>query len=230
MKIYKCLDLFCGAGGAAAGYHRAGFEVTGVDNKPQHHYPFRFIQYDAMKILSAWQIPGFLESIFGDDHHFDLVHLSPPCQGYSWSVAPHNKTNFSRYIDQARLYLSSISIPYVLENVFGARSHMINPLLLCGSMFCLPIRRHRLFELSPGLFFMTPHCSHPRKTIHISGSTKHKGLYSPEPSLYQRSIAMGIDWMTDRELSEAIPPAYTEFIGEHMIDYLISIEFHKEIY
>lgn len=222
MRKFYCLDLFCGAGGAAVGYHRAGFEVCGVDNKIQKHYPFNFYQYDAIDFLDMliWGVDMF--SVCGFEHNFDFIHASPPCQGYSWSVRPENKIRFPKLIRILRDRLQATGLPYVIENVYGARKHMIRPVLLCGTMFGLNTRRHRLFEIHPDLFFLTPHCNHPRRTVHITGSQKFKGSALPDWSLDERKSAIGIDWMTDREIAEAIPPAFTEFIGRHVLDFISS--------
>ena len=134
----RLLDLFCGAGGAAMGYHRAGFEVVGVDIKPQPHYPFEFHQADAM----TYPLEGF-----------DAIHASPPCQGYS----PHVSSESSAWAgtrgkDEPRLIGAVrerlVGHAYVIENVVGARRELRGPLLLCGTMFGLPIARHRLFEMN----------------------------------------------------------------------------------
>lgn len=136
----KLLDLFCGAGGASMGYYHAGFKITGIDNRPRS-YPFEFIEMDAFEALTKY------------GKYFDVIHASPPCQGYS-------KTNYSRdskftsnrgkneprLIEPLRKELEILGKPYVIENVIGAREEMKNPQLLCGRMFNLPIPRHRLFE------------------------------------------------------------------------------------
>lgn len=218
----KLLDLFCGAGGAAMGYYRAGFtEITGVDIKPQKHYPFRFVQGDALGHLA-----GLIES--GEIAEYDMIHASPPCQVYSVTKSLSNG-NHPDLVDATRLLLLAASKPFVIENVPGAP--LQNPLLLCGSMFGLVVIRHRLFECRPPIWF-PPHpcqCKHGGAT---AGRLRRAGI-TRTPSLSdgvrfvtvvgnnyladEGRAAMGIDWMSKRELSQAIPPAYTEWIGKQLI-------------
>ena len=208
----RLLDLFCGAGGAAMGYHRAGFEVVGVDIKPQPHYPFEFIQADAM----TFPLEGF-----------DAIHASPPCQAY----VQRNKnltTKWPRLIEPIRERL--VGHRYVIENVEGCP--LLTPLRLCGTMFNLPLRRHRLFE-SPYLAGVSsPACNHWGTVAHGQfaavyakggkGPRHGRGAREagPKPGAPSWEEAMNIDWMTRDELTQAIPPAYTEFIGEVLIDSL----------
>ena len=125
------LDLFCGAGGCSAGYVRAGFKVVGVDNKCQKNYPYEFIQADA------------LEYVRSHGHEYDVIHASPPCQAYSCLTPARYKHNHADMIDETRDALEESKKPFVIENVSGARHKLKSPLMLCGSMFGLPIRRHR---------------------------------------------------------------------------------------
>jgi DNA (cytosine-5)-methyltransferase 1 len=183
----RLLDLFCGAGGCSVGYDRAGFEVVGVDLERQPNYPFEFHRADAM----AW-------SLFDG---FDAVHASPPCQGYAnvtlWRGA---QGDHPRLIEPTRRRLIHQGLPYVIENV---RTTELRPcLVLCGSMFDLPIRRHRGFETSWDAFELVPPCRH--RASDMAFMHKHERAYAD---------AMGCDWMTAREAREAIPPAYTEFMG-----------------
>jgi len=195
------LDLFCGAGGAGEGYKRAGFEIVGVDIKDQPNYPYRFIKADALYWLEAW----------GEE--YDVIHASPPCQSYSAMQNIHkNKDKHPDLIEPTRKLLIETGKPYVIENVVGAPLRI--DLLLCGTMFKLPIARHRIFESSCPMPFLTMAC-------------KHVNLYDPwhgEGSVGQReklSNAMGINWfMTRPEVREAIPPAYTEYIGNHIKKHL----------
>lgn len=205
----KLLDLFCGAGGAGMGYHQAGFEVVGVDINPQPRYPFEFHQADALQFLSE----------FGKD--FDVIHASPPCQEYSVTKALPNVGEYPKLIEPIRELLMKTGKPYVIENVPGAP--LINPLELCGTMFGLQLIRHRLFEVNPVIWF-APRAHKCRKLYTAS----HRGYssfangaqaitcvgnnYDPKDG----AIAMGIDWMIRSEMSEAIPPAYTKFIGGHL--------------
>lgn len=215
----RLLDLFCGAGGAAMGYHRAGFDVVGVDIKPQPHYPFRFVQADVMDVLEVGGLPG---------ESFDAVHASPPCQPYVAGLRAVNEQlgrqpGHRPLIAATRVGLVNVGLPYVIENVDGAP--LLDPVRLCGTSFGLPLRRHRLFESSAML--LVPPCVHghfrePRywtswrpngerrraTTVQVYGNGGEASEWGP---------AMGIDWMTTAELREAIPPAYTEVIGRQLL-------------
>lgn len=205
---YRLLDLFCGAGGAAMGYHRAGFEVVGVDIKPQPHYPFEFHQADAM----TYPLEGF-----------DAIHASPPCQAYS--TATRDRQSHPDLYAPIRAQLEQKGVPYVIENVIGAPYH--HGAFLCGTMFGLEadgewIRRHRNFETS--WLIWQPQCHHRRdiKAITVTGKcyltvTKDCARHSRQPTFATAQRAMGIDWMTRQELSQAIPPAYTEWIGHQLM-------------
>lgn len=195
------------------GYHRAGFEVVGVDINPQPHYPFEFHRHDA---LLYWLVSG---------SNFDAVHASPPCQAHSTLRSLHPDRDYPDLIAATREVLSLGWQPYVIENVVGAP--LRNPIMMCGSSFGLGVRRHRLFECSwPGAY--APLCQHELQPepIDVSGTgarrlaerTDGKGGNSRKPkNLEQARWAMGIDWMTRRELSQAIPPAYTEYIGRQLM-------------
>lgn len=214
----RLLDLFCGAGGAAMGYHRAGFEVVGVDINPQPHYPFEFHQADAL----TFPLDGF-----------DAIHASPPCQGYS----NLRKGNHPRLIAPTRDRLLAAGLPYVIENIQDAAPELRAPVRLCGSMFQLRVQRHRLFEIHPPLLGLLPPCAHG---IHgrIQAYYGKKGwlVWTPGGAQVQKrgrtpllrgSVDdaprdMGIDWMTWDELREAIPPAYTEWIGAQLLRVLES--------
>ena len=207
MNKPRLLDLFCGAGGAAAGYHRAGFEVVGVDIQSQKHYPFEFYQGDALTYALA------------HGREFDVIHASPPCQGYSVTRNLHGR-EYPLLISDVRAALQATGKPYVIENVEGARKHMIAPLLLCGTMFGLQVIRHRLFEMSVPVYFTSP-CCHVYKTArrgeYDTGQRGYITVVGHNFNLAAASKAMGIDWMTRDELAESIPPAYTEFIGTHLM-------------
>lgn len=135
----RLLDLFCGAGGASMGYHRAGFEVIGVDIKLQPHYPFKFYQADAL----AFPLEGY-----------DAYHASPPCQAYSEATPITTKSKHPQLIRIVHDLLIKLDKPYVIENVEGARWHLENPIMLCGTMFGLDVWRHRWFEVYPVYFFI----------------------------------------------------------------------------
>lgn len=201
----RLLDLCCGAGGAAAGYQMAGFYVVGVDHKPQPRYcGDEFYQSDAME----YPLGGF-----------DVVHCSPPCQAYSRCTPTSHRDNHPRLISQIRKRLRDTGRPYVIENVADARDRLICPIMLCGSMFGLPIRRHRYFEIFPLGFFLTPPCSHGPETVYITGTPRPKdGSPRRDPSAQKKRAAMATPWMTIKEMDEAIPPAYTDFIGKKLMD------------
>lgn len=198
----KVLDLCCGAGGCSMGYDWAGFDVVGVDEAPQKHYPFEFIQADAFNYLR-------LEDL----SEFDLIHASPPCQAYS-KVCQVHRNNGKVYPDILKLirsYLIRTDKPFVIENVPGAP--LYRPVMLCGTMFDLKVIRHRLFESN---FYIKPpgRCNHNGTvkngdyfTVCGNGSGKDRA------TVKVWSDAMDIHWMTRKELTQAIPPAYTRYIG-----------------
>jgi DNA (cytosine-5)-methyltransferase 1 len=204
----RLLDLFCGAGGAAMGYHRAGFEVVGVDIKPQKNYPFRLFECDAIR---------FLDYYFGSDG-FDVIHASPPCQAFT-KARRLQGNNHPDLIAPIRDLLIKTGKPYVIENVPSAP--LINPTMLCGEMFGLMVYRHRLFESNFELPFMLH--AHSRKQTKLGMPSiegemvQVVGHFSNVP--YGRK-AMGIDWMNQHELAQAIPPAYTEWIGNQLLKVL----------
>ena len=203
----KLLDLFCGAGGAGMGYHRAGFEVVGVDNRPMPRYPFEFHQADALEYLAAhW-------------HEFDVIHASPPCQAYSMAGQQWRKagTEYPDLIEPIREALIKTGKPYVIENVPGAP--LINPTVLNGGLFCLRVRRTRLFETS----FEMPLVLRPpeeKSSFRMGRPIKEGDVIVPVGHFSNIPYArrqMEIDWMTGKELTQAIPPAYTEFIGRELL-------------
>lgn len=198
----RLLDLFCGAGGAGVGYWRAGFDVVGVDIAPQPNYPFEFIQGDALAV----ELAGF-----------DAIHASPPCQAYSWSARRWHDVPRAELLDPTRALLLASGLPFVMENVQGAP--LLNPLTLCGTQFGLEVIRHRLFESNALLLAPGAPCRHVGTvgdgtyvTVAGHGGDNARG----RGSRAAKRAAMGIDWMTDVELNEAIPPAYTEWIGRQL--------------
>jgi DNA (cytosine-5)-methyltransferase 1 len=201
----RLLDLFCGAGGAAMGYHRAGFEVVGVDIKPQPHYPFRFIQWDALEYV-AWNV--------ADD--FDAIHASPPCQAYS-NAQRIKQNEHPDLVGPSRELLQAAGLPYIIENVSGAP--LINPVRLEGQMFGLNTNRPRLFECSFPVEM--PVLIPPPLPQAKMGRRPKRGeaiqVVGNFTDIDAGRAAMGIDWMTRRELSQAIPPAYTEYIGAQLL-------------
>lgn len=221
MSRPRLLDLFCGAGGAAMGYHRAGFEVVGVDINPQPNYPFEFYQGDALKYL--------LEHF----NEFDAYHASPPCQAFTNAQRIMHREH-PDYITATRAAFGLMQTvgcrncqqrwayhrPWVIENVEGAP---LRPdLVLCGAMFGLGTYRHRVFESSHRM----PPLDHPEHMHRLAKMGRR-----PEPGEFMHVVghfsgvnearaAMGINWMTRDELSESIPPAYTEYIGQQLMAYL----------
>jgi DNA (cytosine-5)-methyltransferase 1 len=205
----RLLDLFCGAGGAAAGYARAGFEVVGVDLAPQPHYPYAFIRADALEVE------------FGG---FDAIHASPPCQHYSrlrhltwlrdretWDSVPPTLERLERS-----------GLPWVLENVEGAP---VDGISLCGTMFGLvdaagdPIYRHRRFASSE--FMLAPgHPAHARARVRRGKNASGTSRINDGTVVAWRTggALMGIDWMTQDELAQSVPPAYTEWLGARLLE------------
>jgi DNA (cytosine-5)-methyltransferase 1 len=203
--MLKVLDLFCGAGGASMGYHRAGFEVTGMDIKHGNRYPFKYIRRDVMELR-----PEDLEE-------YDLIHASPPCQTYSITQhlrkAQGKSTSKKDLLAQVRSLLVVSGKPYIIENVKGAP--LIDAVQVCGSAFGLKVRRHRLFESNLELKGTDCHHSQQGKPVGIYGSMRDEipGGGHTAKTMPQAYEAMGIDWMIWGELVEAIPPAYTHYIG-----------------
>ncbi|MGX7895507.1 DNA cytosine methyltransferase [Tsuneonella sp. HG222] len=212
----RLLDLFCCAGGAGMGYHQAGFEVVGVDIRPQPRYPFEFIQADCLTLD-----PTFVAS-------FDVIHASPPCQAHTALKAMPDARVHADLIPATRAMLRDSGLPYVIENVVGAP--LCDAIMLCGTMFGLgaqgcELHRHRLFESNIAL--EQPVCQHEGgPVVGVYGgharkrSAKHGGRGTRDiwegGHKAAASAAMGIDWMTLGEMSEAIPPAYTEWLGGHL--------------
>lgn len=215
----KVLDLFCCAGGAGLGYKNAGFDVIGIDNKPQPNYPLPFIQTDALTLD-----PKFIGL-------FDAIHASPPCQSYS-DLAKRNRNAdaWPRLIEPIREILIRSGLPYIIENVEGAP--LLNPVVLCGTMFKgLRVIRHRLFEANFPIV-VPQHGRHPK--VHTFDKRKsHYGKTNDMRDFVQvtgggnctiaaAKDAMGIHWMTKNEMNEAIPPTYTQFIGKQLLAYLVA--------
>jgi len=216
MERLKLLDLYCGGGGCSVGYERAGYDVTGVDIVKQPNYPkqFKFIQGDALEILDDIE---FCRS-------FDLIHASPVCKRYSFitKVAGTNHLHDDD-IEMVREKLKAIGRPYVIENVPGAP--LKNYVVLCGTMFGLNVIRHRLFECWPEIYFPPMGCNHYRKAIRPGRRPcRLKNFHSVVGHFSDIDFAresMGIDWMGRSDLSQAIPPAYTEWIGGSMKEIIL---------
>lgn len=209
----RLLDLFCGAGGAAMGYARAGFEVVGVDINPQPHYPFEFIEADAIELLDLWQ----RHRLFDD---FDAIHASPPCQDHSSLSAMWADHGTGWMLAETVERVKATGLPWVVENVVGPDVHMDGWwFTLCGSSFGLAVRRHRRF--GSNLLMLPPSCRHQEQDTvvgvygHPGGSSTRDGDTRSGTAGWRK--AMGIDWMTGKELAQAIPPAYTEWIGQQLM-------------
>lgn len=225
----KALDLFSGAGGASMGLYLAGFDVTGVDIRPQPHYPpfLKFVRADAR----TFPLAGF-----------DFVWASPICQKHTQLNYLHRFREYQDFIPLIRARLIASGIPYVIENVPNSPLAR-GSLVLCGTMFGLStkdgrgeLRRHRIFETSFGKP-LTPRCQHARRSVRVFGT--HGGLHTLDQrerscvrvhghtggvargiqmfGVKEWKEAMGIDWMTGAELSQAIPPAYSECIARHFL-------------
>lgn len=225
----RLLDLFSCAGGAAMGYHRAGFEVFCVDIAPQRNCPFPFHLGDALKVMAALSTEAAVDFVHPDGsiewltaQDFAAVHASPPCQGYTALAAVHGN-EWPLLIEPVRDALDAWGVPYVIENVQG--SPLRRDLTLCGEMFGLGVLRHRYFEL--GGWSATPREHLPHRG-RVAGWRHGKYFDGPYFAVYgngggkgtvaQWQKAMGIDWTADRhELAEAIPPAYSEYLGAQLL-------------
>jgi DNA (cytosine-5)-methyltransferase 1 len=218
----RLLDLFCGAGGAAMGYHRAGFEVVGVDHKPQPRYPFAFRQDEALDF--PYRLRGGLETSSGRIYYaadFAAIHASPPCQAYTMAQRIQ-KREHPDLIGPTRELLEATGLPYVIENVPGAP--LIDPVVLEGQMFDgLRTQRKRWFETNWPLD--VPFLRSPRPAPQAKLGRK------PKPHEWFQVVgntcdangaraAMGISWMNRDELTQAIPPAYTELIGHQLLQHI----------
>jgi len=199
MNKPRALDLFCSAGGATRGLQLAGFHVTGVDLVRSPRYVGdAFIQADALTV---------------DLDGYDLIWASPPCQGYSEATPPAIRGRLPRLIPAVRQRLAATRTAFVIENVEGARQHLHCPVMLCGTMFGLPLWRHRFFETQGFFTLSRALCDHTQRpvTIHSGSNTrKTRG----DTTIADMRAAMEIDWMGRHELYEAIPPAYARFLGE----------------
>lgn len=205
----KHLDLFCKAGGSAYGFHLAGFEVVGVDIEPQPHFPFEFHQADAIEYLREhWM-------------EFDSISASPPCQEYS-KAAQQWRTAGKEYPDLVSITrdeLIKTGKPYIIENVPG--SPLINPILLNGSAFNLLVHRPRLFETNFPI--IQPYIPKTKKPVKMGRPVKEGDIIQPVGHFSGVKYArrqMQISWMNVGELAQAIPPAYTKYIGEILMGYL----------
>jgi len=215
------IDLFCGAGGAAKGLHDAGFDVVGVDIKPQPRYPFQFMQGDALNP------PLNLRKCA-------LIWASPTCQAHTSMKTMHNAKEHVDLIPATRALLKASGKPYVIENVSGAPLH--DPVTLCGTMFglgisCAELRRHRGFETNFPL--QAPACQHWKPVTigvyggHIRNRIRRPGHHArgvADFTFAQGCEAMGIDWMNLTELCQAIPPAFSEHIGRAALAHIAAVK------
>jgi DNA (cytosine-5)-methyltransferase 1 len=210
------LDLFCGAGGASVGYWLAGFNVIGVDIEPQPHYPFTFFLSDALDYLEKYGFGGFA-----------AAHASPPCQAHS-DLQKQSKISYPDFIAPTREAFQDAGIPWVIENVEGAP--LIDPVKLCGAsdrFHGLRVIRHRLFESNVPLRPAPCPSKHPL-VFTYDRRKPHFGKLDQDHSFVQVTgggnctienarSAMGIDWMTKKEINEALPPLYTHWVGQDLM-------------
>jgi DNA (cytosine-5)-methyltransferase 1 len=222
------LDLYCAQGGASAGYVKSGFRVYGNDISAQPRYPFMFTRGDALltleRLLSGDSVPfgdggGRIEWLALSD--FAAIHASPPCQLYSLTHRI-NKSDFPDLIAPTRELLIETGLPYVIENVMEAAPEMRNPAMLCGAMFGLETYRHRLFETN----WYMPAPGHPE---HVAKTTKMGRPVKPGEFMHvvgnftgvdHGRKVMGMDWANRDGLREAIPPAYSEWVGRALMEQL----------
>jgi hypothetical protein len=219
----RLLDLYCGGGGSALGYAAAGWDVVGVDHIPQPDYPYPIVVVDAIEFL-----------LDGGARGFDAIHASPPCQGYS----PHVKSASSRYartlgrdtprlIAATRWPLEASGLPYVIENVVGARGELLSPLLLCGVAFGLPIARHRYFETSwrqangpahPVCRGVAKQYAEWRNWEYRDMSVTGKGRHAGTSDRWREILNLPDGFrMTQQNFREALPPAYGEWMGRALL-------------
>lgn len=214
------LDLYCGGGGASVGYVNAGFRVIGVDIISQSEYPYSFIRADALQMLNDLIL--FKNTVY--DYGFNAIHASPPCQYYSYATTQWKNLGkeYPDLIGKTRELLLATGLPFIIENVVSAP--LRKDLVLCGQMFNLNVRRHRVFEIHG---FTVPQIKHEKhigkvgdgKIISVFGHGGGKRYNHCSSNIEVWKEAMGIDWINKRKtLVESIPPAYTEYIGKHLYE------------
>jgi DNA (cytosine-5)-methyltransferase 1 len=204
MMPLRLLDLFCCQGGAGEGYRRAGFDITGVDIEPQPRNPHRFIQADALAFLAE------------HGHKFDAIHASPPCQAFT-KAQRLQANEHPNLIAPVRVTLRRLGVPYVIENVEGAP--LIDPIMLCGTMFGLRLYRHRLFECSFPVAEPL-HGQHWLRQVKMGRKAGPQDILQPVGNFTgvdEARDAMGMPWANRDGLREAVPPAYTEHIGGYLL-------------
>lgn len=210
----RLLAAFCGGGGDTRGYQLAGYEVDGVDNVPQPNYcGDRFYLADAVEFIAE------------HGQEYDAIHAGPPCHDHSALSALTGRDDTGWLLAASREALEQTGRPWVMENVQGA--DMARGLVLCGEMFGLDVIRHRYFELGGWLALQPPHGKHRGRVAGWRHGIRYDGPYfavhgdgGGKGTLEQWRAAMGIDWMSKAELAQAIPPAYTQFIGEQLLQHL----------
>jgi DNA (cytosine-5)-methyltransferase 1 len=201
------------------GYHRAGFEVVGVDIKPQPRYPFEFEQDDALRLMRT-----FSAGIAGwwDTPPFHAIHASPPCQLFSATTPAEARQNHADLITPTRPLLIATGLPYVIENVEKARPAMRDPVTICGSSLGLRVRRHRLFETNWPL--IVPPCAHGQQGqpvgVYGQGSSKSQKRGRKADNEAEVLSVMEMPWSDRAGATQAIPPVYTELIGYQLIQHL----------
>lgn len=206
MSRPKLIDLYCAAGGAAMGYHEAGFDVVGVDINPQPHYPFPFIQADVLGLDAR-----FLR-------WFDAIHASPPCQRYSQAARLHaNSESHPDLIAPTRAMLEATGLPYIIENIVGAPNRP--DITLCGTMFGLRIVKHRQFECSFPVFSLLPACDHYNvyDPWHGAGRTAKEFREAQGTPWIPMAGGASRKAGVTGDLFNAIPPAFTRYLGEQLL-------------
>jgi len=203
----KLLDLFCGAGGAGMGYARAGFDVYGVDIEAQPNYPFKFCQHDAI----TFPLDGF-----------DVIHASPPCRDYTSAAAHLKDAGTAHLLPDTIARLKGNGALWVVENI---DSHAVDMggwhFTLCGSSFGLRIRRHRRF--GSNVLMLSPPCMHKEQgqSLGVYGRGGNPDKLRPGKGIRARLSSyaelMGMEWAAPSEIAQAIPPAYTEWIGTQLM-------------
>ncbi len=223
-------DVFCGGGGAAVGYFRAGFRVIGIDNDPKvlKHYPFESICMDALEFLDRYNA--------GEFERAEVFHASPPCKHDNQAVlcrprAEHARDKYPQLIESTREKLLVTGKPFVIENVPLARGQLRNPIMLCGTMFGLKVRRHRYFETNFPMNVLLPSCGCRGKAGYTAAGNGFSS-YANGANLISvvghnfcvadAQEAMGIDWTGQAGLSQAIPGAYTLYIGKYLMAEVIA--------